>query len=169
MGKKEELVRTFQKQASESDIRKIDHHLANMNKGKIKDIWPKIQALYQMIKDPKAAWSSKAMAIGALLYLVSPMDAVPDIIPVAGLADDAAIIIATVSTLAVQLKKYMVEFEEEKAVIQKAVLFEVEDRKTELKIDAKKQEEEVKQKFILKVVTIIGIFATIITLIVKFG
>ena len=109
--------------------------------------------------------------VGAGIWSMTqvPIDAVPDIIPVAGLTDDAAIIIATVSTLAVQLKKYMVEFEEEKAQIQKAVLLEVEDRRMELKIDVKKQEQEMKEKFILRVVTIVGVFATIITLIMKFG
>ena len=77
-----------------------------MNRGPIKEIWPKIQSLFQMVLDPKAAWTSKALAIGSLLYLVSPFDAIPDIIPVLGLTDDVAVILSVVSTLAVEVSKY---------------------------------------------------------------
>ncbi|MBF2014748.1 MAG: DUF1232 domain-containing protein [Rivularia sp. T60_A2020_040] len=77
-----------------------------MNRGQIKEIWPKIQSLFQMAVDPKVAWKSKALAIGSLLYLISPFDAIPDIIPFIGLADDAAVIISVVSTLAFELSKY---------------------------------------------------------------
>ena len=35
----------------------------------------------------------KAIIIGALGYLISPMDIVPDAIPIAGLSDDIAVLI----------------------------------------------------------------------------
>ncbi|NEO46098.1 MAG: DUF1232 domain-containing protein [Moorea sp. SIO4A3] len=100
------------------DIQKIDKNLERMNRGPIKEIWPKIQGLAKMVRDPNAAWKGKALAIAALVYLISPFDAVPDVIPVAGLADDAALIIAVVSTLAQELENYMERQAEKMAEIQ---------------------------------------------------
>jgi uncharacterized membrane protein YkvA (DUF1232 family) len=42
------------------------------------------------VSDPRVPTRYKALAVGALLYLVNPADAVPDWIPVGGYADDAA-------------------------------------------------------------------------------
>lgn len=100
------LVKSVKPQNIQQDIQKITDKLPSMNRGPIKEIWPKIQSLFQMVLDPKAGWTSKALAIGSLLYLVSPFDAIPDIIPVLGLTDDAAVIVSVVSTLAVEVSKY---------------------------------------------------------------
>ncbi len=100
------LVKSVKPQNIQKDIQKITQKLPSMNRGPIKEIWPKIQSLFQMVVDPKAAWTSKALAIGSLLYLVSPFDAIPDVIPVLGLTDDVAVIVSVVSTLAVEVSKY---------------------------------------------------------------
>ena len=102
----EKLVNSVNPQNIQKDIQKITAKLPSMNRGPIKEIWPKIQSLFQMVLDPKAAWTSKALAIGSLLYLVSPFDAIPDVIPVLGLTDDVAVIVSVVSTLAVEVSKY---------------------------------------------------------------
>ena len=44
------------------------------------------------------------MAAGSLLYLVSPLDAVPDVIPAGGLLDDVAVILFVARVLAGPLK-----------------------------------------------------------------
>ncbi|MEA5596054.1 YkvA family protein [Rivularia sp. UHCC 0363] len=100
------LVKSVNPQDIQKYIPKITEKLPSMNRGPIKEIWPKIQSLFQMVVDPTVAWKSKALAIGSLLYLISPFDAIPDIIPIAGLTDDAAVIISVVSTLAIELSKY---------------------------------------------------------------
>lgn len=100
------------------DIEKINRNLDKMNRGAIEKIWPKIQALMNMIRDPKAAWNVKALAIATLIYVISPFDAVPDVIPFAGLADDAALVVAVVSTLASELEKYLVKQAENRAEIE---------------------------------------------------
>jgi len=66
-------------------------------------------ALYQMIKDPSVSWVKKAAAIGALVYVISPIDAIPDVIPVLGLTDDAAVIMAVVAMLGNELRKYLIK------------------------------------------------------------
>ncbi|QCS50821.1 DUF1232 domain-containing protein [Picosynechococcus sp. PCC 11901] len=113
-----QVFQRFAQGVTPADIEKIKAHLGEMRRGPIKDIWQKVQGLAQLIKDPNVAWRSKTMAIAALLYLVSPLDAVPDVIPFAGLADDAAVIIAVGSTLAFELEKYMTRQAEKKAEIE---------------------------------------------------
>lgn len=107
MGKKEKMYQRMRDNASEEDVKKIDAKLFGMNRGKIAKIWNYVMALWKLIQDTEAAWTAKAIAIGALLYLVSPIDAIPDVIPGLGLSDDAAVIAIAVATLAVELEKYL--------------------------------------------------------------
>ena len=55
--------------------------------------------LYDILRDPTTPVWVKIAIIIALGYLICPMDAVPDFIPVAGYGDDLAIILATVAAL----------------------------------------------------------------------
>ncbi len=103
----QKLFHKFASKANPEDIQNILDKLPRMKRGEIEKIWPKVEALAKMLRDPQAAWKSKALAIGALIYLISPLDAVPDIIPVVGLADDAALIIAVASALAYELDRYV--------------------------------------------------------------
>ncbi len=98
--------------AKASDEVKIRAKIGGMNRGPIKRIWYLVLQLWTLVCDPSVAWTAKAMAIGALLYLISPIDAVPDIIPIVGLADDVGVISAAVSALAVELKKYKTAHEQ---------------------------------------------------------
>lgn len=117
-GIKGKLLNKFVKNAKSSDIEKIDRKLPLMNRGPIREIWTKVKALYKMIKDPDAAWTSRALAIGTLIYLISPLDAIPDVFPLVGLTDDAGLIVTTVAILAHELKKYIKETAEVRAEIE---------------------------------------------------
>lgn len=46
--------------------------------------------LYVLLTDPGAPPWARALVIAALVYLVNPLDAIPDILPGVGLADDLA-------------------------------------------------------------------------------
>lgn len=48
--------------------------------------------LYYTLESPKVSLKEKAYIIGALGYLISPLDVVPDAIPIAGLGDDLAVL-----------------------------------------------------------------------------
>lgn len=49
--------------------------------------------LYYTLQSDKIPVKDKAVIIGALGYLISPLDVVPDAIPIAGLGDDLAVLI----------------------------------------------------------------------------
>jgi len=49
--------------------------------------------LYYTLQSDKISATNKAMIIGALGYMISPLDMVPDAIPIAGLADDMAVLL----------------------------------------------------------------------------
>lgn len=48
--------------------------------------------LYYTLQSDKVPVKDKAIIIGALGYLISPLDVVPDAIPIAGLGDDLAVL-----------------------------------------------------------------------------
>lgn len=80
-------------------------------KGPLLDKVAELKLLFEMLKNngkknnrgEKFSISPAALAIvvGALLYVISPIDVIPDAIPVVGFIDDAAIITAAIT----QIKK----------------------------------------------------------------
>lgn len=55
---------------------------------------------------PGISRASLVLLAGALLYLVTPLDLVPDFVPVSGLLDDAAVIAATMSRIQSELEQF---------------------------------------------------------------
>lgn len=49
--------------------------------------------LFYTLDSDKVSIKEKAIIIGALGYLISPLDVMPDAIPIAGLSDDLAVLI----------------------------------------------------------------------------
>ena len=49
--------------------------------------------LYYTLQSDKVSKSDKAFIIGALGYMISPIDVIPDAIPIAGLTDDLAVLL----------------------------------------------------------------------------
>ena len=49
--------------------------------------------LYYTLQSDKVRKADKAIIIGALGYMISPLDVIPDAIPIAGLTDDLAVLL----------------------------------------------------------------------------
>ncbi len=49
--------------------------------------------LYYTLQSDKVSATNKAIIIGALGYMISPLDVVPDAIPIVGLGDDLAVLL----------------------------------------------------------------------------
>ncbi len=51
-----------------------------------------IKAVALAAQDPRAPWYAKALAIAIVAYVLSPIDLIPDFIPVVGYLDDLVIV-----------------------------------------------------------------------------
>jgi uncharacterized membrane protein YkvA (DUF1232 family) len=98
---------------SESDYAAVemkeDYVNSLASKGPLSKSIDNIKTLFSMLKERNSfemSSATKGIIAGSLLYVISPLDLVPDIIPVVGLADDAAIITATVAAIAGEIVKY---------------------------------------------------------------
>lgn len=49
--------------------------------------------LYYTLQSDKVSTTDKALIVGALGYMISPLDVVPDAIPIVGLGDDLAVLV----------------------------------------------------------------------------
>lgn len=56
--------------------------------------------LYRVARDSRVPWPAKAVAGGALAYVVSPVDVIPDFIPGVGKLDDLYLLVRAVRYLA---------------------------------------------------------------------
>ena len=81
------------KQASEKNLQELDSKLPLMKKGVIAKIWDKVLFLWEQVKSPDVPLSLKLVIAGALLYLILPIDVLPDAIPGIGLLDDITVIL----------------------------------------------------------------------------
>lgn len=55
--------------------------------------------LYNTLQSDKVSIKDKAIIVGALGYLISPLDVIPDAIPIIGLGDDLAVLLYVISKL----------------------------------------------------------------------
>lgn len=65
-----------------------------------------IDAMYKLLKDPKAEWKHKVISIGALLYVINPIDIMPDFIPIVGYVDDVSAVMIAIKSLGAAIEKY---------------------------------------------------------------
>ncbi|MFC4779566.1 YkvA family protein [Paenibacillus sp. GCM10023252] len=59
--------------------------------------------LFYALQSPKVPAWAKTVIIGALAYFISPLDAIPDIVPAAGYTDDLGTLAAALGTIAVYI------------------------------------------------------------------
>lgn len=59
--------------------------------------------LYYVLIDENTPTSNKAMILGALAYFISPLDFIPDIIPVIGYTDDAAALMGCIGAVSASI------------------------------------------------------------------
>jgi uncharacterized membrane protein YkvA (DUF1232 family) len=75
--------------------------LARSDVGKMEQ-WASIikrdaHALYLAARDPRVPWYAKALAIAVAAYALSPIDLIPDFVPVLGYVDDLIIVPAGIA------------------------------------------------------------------------
>lgn len=60
--------------------------------------------LYHAAQDSNTPLWAKTTIYGALGYLILPLDAIPDLIPVAGYSDDLSVLLAALGTVTLYIK-----------------------------------------------------------------
>lgn len=65
-----------------------------------------VKALYKYMRDKYVPWYRKSIVIGALIYFISPIDAVPDLAPLVGYLDDLGVITAVLKFMGSELIPY---------------------------------------------------------------
>jgi uncharacterized membrane protein YkvA (DUF1232 family) len=61
-------------------------------------------SLWWCARDPETPTAAKGLMLAALAYFVLPIDAIPDVMPVIGFTDDAAVIAAVIAIVGKSLK-----------------------------------------------------------------
>ena len=99
---------------SEQDLEKVmaDSETAERKGGKLGEQFENFKLLWGLLKDyynkkyPHAPWRLIASIGFAVAYLVSPIDVIPDFIPVAGFIDDASIFAMIVKAFEFDINEY---------------------------------------------------------------
>ena len=65
-----------------------------------------IMALYQYLIDNSVGWQRKAIIVGALVYFIVPIDAIPDFAPLIGYMDDLGVITSVLKFMGSELIPY---------------------------------------------------------------
>ena len=65
-----------------------------------------VRALFRYMRDRHVPWYRKSIVVGALIYFISPIDAIPDIAPLVGYLDDLGVIMAVVKFMGSEIIPY---------------------------------------------------------------
>ena len=80
--------------------------------GALRKYWEDVKTFFSMVKDYAAGnyrevpFATIAAIVGALAYVLSPIDVIPDIIPVLGYLDDAAVLALCLKLVKVDVEDY---------------------------------------------------------------
>ncbi|MGL6378352.1 YkvA family protein [Aeromonas hydrophila] len=56
-------------------------------------IWRRLRRLYRGLRHPDTPWWARGLVILVLLYGISPLDLIPDVVPFVGWLDDATLLL----------------------------------------------------------------------------
>ena len=70
--------------------------------------------LYYTLQSDAVSKTDKAIIIGALGYMISPLDVIPDAIPIAGLTDDLAVLLYVLKKVWTDIDPSIIEQAKEK-------------------------------------------------------
>lgn len=104
---KEEYFEEFQQEKLDQEkLRKAESKASKL--GEIGDTFLLMVEMAKDILNGKFNISKKDMVIlaGAIIYVVSPFDAIPDVIPILGWTDDAGIVALAVKSLSDVISEY---------------------------------------------------------------
>ena len=90
----------------------LDSITGYLNKSALRPVLDKLRLMVSYLNDVYRGYYTDysikhyVIVIAAIIYVVSPMDAIPDLLPVVGLTDDATVIGAVFLSLKDELSRY---------------------------------------------------------------
>jgi uncharacterized membrane protein YkvA (DUF1232 family) len=111
----EEEFENYTRNVTEDDVSGVldkEEEILGKAHGPLEKFAHNIKLLFSVIKDyangnyKEMPWTTIAAFVGALLYVFSPIDLIPDFIPVIGLLDDAAVLAMCLKAIERDLKIY---------------------------------------------------------------
>lgn len=85
------LKRDGLRPGAEKKVKKSFVSYFKKNKDKV-SFSDKIEALYSWLTEGSLKLQDKAIVLGALIYFINPLDAIPDLTPLIGFGDDLGVI-----------------------------------------------------------------------------
>lgn len=79
---------------------KLQKHAASIGR----DLAEKALILYYCLQDSDTPMKARATILSSLGYLILPLDAIPDIVPVAGFTDDLGALAMAIAVVAMHIK-----------------------------------------------------------------
>jgi len=58
----------------------------------IKSVWQHVRLAVRLLREPTLSWMFKLIPVAAAIYVISPLDLIPDVLPVIGEVDDLGIL-----------------------------------------------------------------------------
>ena len=88
------LMKGIEKSGEKGDLKSIEKELTQKKKKTRLDqvFWRFCETLLKTARSTSSTTQARAIAIGALLYFINPIDLIPDEIPLVGYLDDLAIL-----------------------------------------------------------------------------
>lgn len=81
--------------------------------GPLADLWENLKTVLRLLqayfskKYTTIPWGSLVILVGAVIYFVSPLDLMPDWIPLAGFIDDAAVLVFVLKQINADLQRFL--------------------------------------------------------------
>ena len=87
-----EIAENLGEHATEKQVSEVKSKIDKFIKGPMKQVGDKMKQLWKFYLSPDTPKWMKAEIIGALIYVISPIDLIPDVIPFIGFIDDIFVI-----------------------------------------------------------------------------
>lgn len=115
---KKELKKEAKKIKDQDDLKKVLSKEEKLEKKmkkneSVSEHVAKIKIMFNLIRDyskgnyRSVPWKTIAAVAGAILYAINPFDMIPDVIPMIGMVDDAAVIAACLKLVNNDLQDYV--------------------------------------------------------------
>lgn len=75
----------------------------------LRAVWNQVRLTLRLVRDPRVAWWAKLIPFAGLVYVLSPIDLIPDVLIGLGQLDDLGIILGGMRLMEAVVPEYIVQ------------------------------------------------------------